>query len=1190
MTEKTRKMALILFAAVAAVILAAVPFLSRGATADPVWENYAVVEEEGKTVGIDIDDSFEGALQFDIPAGMTETNTANTQGVLTIKLDCPVAFDGSDGMLIQLATPGEGDRGIRVFLEDADGIYYILFATAAGGNETFVNEDGTVSHFPRAAYQTLLPGGLRGTWQVPWENVRHLENTAASTGPAAGTVFTRLHIARDMRTAGKAFFGRPLVIGTVASYAFSEAGAVVERAAATADMSYTFDGAESAKDVNLTNIRKGVRAYSTHSVTGSTIRFDTTPGETMYCIAKIRLSRYSSFSVTVSYADEENNAIADRNVYPAYYGEEKADGAKYSVPQYHKGGYTFLSSDKPLTGTLESDLAITQKFSAGNAYENYNVLKDGTKVSGVQIYGGLEGTVKFSISPEAEINTNTSGIVTFELGAVDTAETLGLAIRLGTTDGVGSRHLRLFVEDEAGCIYRMFPLAPMEPDAFVTAEGELTSVASGNFKNEIAGGMDGTMYIPWEKVNVLQGTGGFAVGRTLTKLHICMLASPANKGLPLEVGTIGLVYNDGGSAALSKILDTAEMTYAPRGAADVATLDLTQGTRIYAVRSLYNTMVRFDATVDEAVAANAAFIFTRSDAALTVHHRCGSAECETGDSLLGTETLKLTFDPAACVYAYEVKAGNFRNHVLDTSSGDALSGTVKGNAEIVLVYREKELPPPYTLTLSFVDQDGEAIADDRIMTVYSDADGLSHPYSVTPPEIHGAEFVSADHPLTGNLTEDTAIVLVYERFTGFEVITESNAVAGIRLTATLSGALDIGTIEKPVGVGSGTTGSSGLITFEFGRALDTALSTGFLLKFYAPDQLYVRIFLEDENGNIYQTFAVNNNPRTDAVAGDDGEIYGLDTTVPENAHLFTANLAGTWFCPWNSVISFEKGGSVMPAGTKLVKIHIGREMRSGQILADKHFIVGSFATVLIDGTQVSVDPVFDTAEYAYTYDAGNASADVNLADITQGVSAYSKHSYMYVLTFDGDPAATPLTTANFILRRYAGVKLTLKFVDETGKSIGSEEQISLEYGEDGIVYSVTPREIVGYEFLSADRELSGTVEEDGAITLTYRTKTFSIIVEFVDGEGNPIRENRVISVRYKDLFEIVPDEIEGYTYREATSVLKGTAVRDLTVRLYYEKTSGAGCDCSGSLFSDCTVLSLAVLAAAAFAFRMKKKR
>lgn len=189
-----------------------------------------------------------------------------------------------------------------------------------------------------------------------------------------------------------------------------------------------------------------------------------------------------------------------------------------------------------------------------------------------------------------------------------------------------------------------------------------------------------------------------------------MLASPANKGLPLEVGTIGLVYNDGGSAALSKILDTAEMTYAPRGAADVATLDLTQGTRIYAVRSLYNTMVRFDATVDEAVAANAAFIFTRSDAALTVHHRCGSAECETGDSLLGTETLKLTFDPAACVYAYEVKAGNFRNHVLDTSSGDALSGTVKGNAEIVLVYREKELPPPYTLTLSFVDQDGEAIA------------------------------------------------------------------------------------------------------------------------------------------------------------------------------------------------------------------------------------------------------------------------------------------------------------------------------------------------------------------------------------------------------------------------------------------------------------------------------------------------
>lgn len=162
MTEKTRKMALILFAAVAAVILAAVPFLSRGATADPVWENYAVVEEEGKTVGIDIDDSFEGALQFDIPAGMTETNTANTQGVLTIKLDCPVAFDGSDGMLIQLATPGEGDRGIRVFLEDADGIYYILFATAASGNETFVNEDGTVSHFPRAALSDAAAGRAAG--------------------------------------------------------------------------------------------------------------------------------------------------------------------------------------------------------------------------------------------------------------------------------------------------------------------------------------------------------------------------------------------------------------------------------------------------------------------------------------------------------------------------------------------------------------------------------------------------------------------------------------------------------------------------------------------------------------------------------------------------------------------------------------------------------------------------------------------------------------------------------------------------------------------------------------------------------------------------------------------------------------------------------------------------------------------
>lgn len=198
MTEKTRKMALILFAAVAAVILAAVPFLSRGATADPVWENYAVVEEEGKTVGIDIDDSFEGALQFDIPAGMTETNTANTQGVLTIKLDCPVAFDGSDGMLIQLATPGEGDRGIRVFLEDADGIYYILFATAASGNETFVNEDGTVSHFPRAAYQTLLPGGLRGTWQVPWENVRHPGKYRGKHWPRGGNPSLRVFISRGI--------------------------------------------------------------------------------------------------------------------------------------------------------------------------------------------------------------------------------------------------------------------------------------------------------------------------------------------------------------------------------------------------------------------------------------------------------------------------------------------------------------------------------------------------------------------------------------------------------------------------------------------------------------------------------------------------------------------------------------------------------------------------------------------------------------------------------------------------------------------------------------------------------------------------------------------------------------------------------------------------------------------------------
>jgi len=286
------------------------------------------------------------------------------------------------------------------------------------------------------------------------------------------------------------------------------------------------------------------------------------------------------------------------------------------------------------------------------------------------------------------------------------------------------------------------------------------------------------------------------------------------------------------------------------------------------------------------------------------------------------------------------------------------------------------------------------------------------------------------------------------------------------------------------------------------------------------------------------------------------------------------------------------------SGLTFVRLYLGRDMRTAQGGAywGRPIAVGAVGTANVTGDTATVNTIMNIGELSFTSTPGDTTADVNLADKISGKTVYTNLTFLGAsMNVDTPNSEKELAIANFVYGRFSGITITLNFISEKGQNIRTAEKFTADYGSAGAAYSVTPPGITGYTFLSADKELSGSPDADLTITLTYKAVTFSITLEFVDENGNKIKDDRIVDAEYRAVIDIIIDEIEGYVYvsntlrQTNTGILTIDVVRDLTIRITYAEVEsepepepgGGGCkkNAGAAVFAALLALAGAVLIA-----------
>ncbi|MGX7692080.1 MucBP domain-containing protein [Lactiplantibacillus plantarum] len=188
---------------------------------------------------------------------------------------------------------------------------------------------------------------------------------------------------------------------------------------------------------------------------------------------------------------------------------------------------------------------------------------------------------------------------------------------------------------------------------------------------------------------------------------------------------------------------------------------------------------------------------------------------------------------------------------------------------------------------------------------------------------------------------------------------------------------------------------------------------------------------------------------------------------------------------------------------------------------------------------------------------------------TYKLTAPSLDGYTYVgyKIGDGDvqsgnvAAGTLVAGANTVTFVYAPVveqsDVTVNYVDESGKTIKAATTQTLDNGS---TYNVDTPTIDGYTYKSADAALTGTVDGNKTITLTYTknatpVEQSTVTVNYVDADGKTIKAATTQTLDNGSTYNVDTPTIDGYTYKSADGALSGTVDGNKTITLTYTKDS-----------------------------------
>ncbi|GIP76346.1 MucBP domain-containing protein [Lactiplantibacillus plantarum] len=310
------------------------------------------------------------------------------------------------------------------------------------------------------------------------------------------------------------------------------------------------------------------------------------------------------------------------------------------------------------------------------------------------------------------------------------------------------------------------------------------------------------------------------------------------------------------------------------------------------------------------------------------------------------------------------------------------------------------------------------------------------------------------------------------------------------------------------------------------QVMDTSVAAGTVVVHYV-----------DENGNKIadDTTVQGDVDNTYTVTPATFSNYTLDTTK-------SSALTGTV-----AADTTDSDGNVTAAGTELTLVYSQNTEASNLTVnyvdADGNTILPSKTyTEGADGTAAEVGG-------AYSVNAASIDGYTLTGDATQtGTFVSGGNTVTFTYTKDAAPVEQSTVTVNY--------------VDADGNTIKAATTQTLDNGS---TYTVETPTIDGYTYKSADAALTGTVDGNKTITLTYTKDSTTpvenkanLTINYVDADGNTIKASSVTEYIVGQAYTVGQPEIAGYTYDHATGdAIAGTiAYKGNTVTLVYTKNGG----------------------------------
>ena len=703
--------------------------------------------------------------------------------------------------------------------------------------------------------------------------------------------------------------------------------------------------------------------------------------------------------------------------------------------------------------------------------------------------------------------------------AVDPSQSTGIFLKMLTPD-FNNGSFKILAEDSEGNHWRMSHGGTVS-DPFVLEDGTVSSISMSKNNFAWVANQTGTLYIPWSQTFASVGASGNFLDEEKTRRVESIsfyFTLAAHSGGSMYYGGLGMTVYSVGTAFVGTDAETSSA-------------------------QMLLTAASASSTADE----------TKTDAAINY------AAVDKGQT-------------------YRIDGALNSGMTVITKAGD------EGYSDIIS-YGEISRSDA-KLTVNYVDEEGISLKNSETLRVKFDKAAGEYPYNIEAPVIPDFDYVSSDLPLTGNLPSvNTTVTLTYkpaeipdtdwDENTSNEIyeaaFDENGVLSSLNVKSDMNKAVYMG-IKKSM------TAQSGLysqLSIAFGDGIDTSKSTGIFVKFLGARANYgFKFMITDAEGTVYTAYA--DCVGADMFTSEEGECVSL--TEKNTQHVFTAE-AGTWYIPWEYFRVLGSENEKMASGTVIKSASFAMNLTKTSWYGGYGVKIASAGTVKAGVNKTKVEVLLNAADLTYTSDASDATADVNVADVTKGAKVFCNSAFNETeVLLSGEER--DLAVANAELAP-PSVNVTLRFVDEKGKSIRDPEVLSVSAG----AYELTAPTIMGYVYKSADKGLSGEIYESTEIVLTYSLADIKITLKFVDTEGNEIAEAEETSCKYKDIYTVEAKKIDGYEFVEASRKLSGTAMADMTITLTYQKKSG----CGSVIAAGPALLCFGTAVAAAFACLKKKK-